>query len=400
MTEANKKSAKTKWLRNLEIVIVTAAVFGLGFAFGNGNIKLGGYKAAQNNLPEDLDYSSVEKVYDALKESYDGKLDAAKLMDGIKHGLTQASGDPYTDYFSPKEAQNFEEQLNGTFQGIGAELGKDDNNNLIVVSPIAGFPAEKAGLKSKDIIAEVNGASTVNMSVDQAVSKIRGPKGTVVTLKIIRGTTPITLKITRDEIKIPSVTSKTLPGNIGYIKISVFSEDSAKLAAEAASGLKQAGVKGVVLDLRGNPGGSLPASVDLSSLWLKKDATVLTERRDGSVIKTYKASGDNPLYGIKTVVLIDGGSASASEITAGALRDNNVATLMGVKSFGKGSVQQIIELGDGSEVKITIARWFRPNGKNIDKQGIEPDTKVERSDDDIKNSKDPQLDAATAQLSK
>ena len=180
--------------------------------------------------------------------------------------------------------------------------------------------------------------------------------------------------------------------------ISRFSDDTGVLASKAASDFKSKGVKGVVLDLRGNPGGYLDAAVDVSSLWLPNGKTVLQERRDGKVVKTYKSTGNDTLQGIPTVVLIDDGSASASEITAGALHDNGVASLIGVKSFGKGSVQEPQARTDGSLLKITVARWYTPNGKNIDKEGISPDQKVDRSLDDIKANKDPQLDAATAKL--
>ena len=200
----------------------------------------------------------------------------------------------------------------------------------------------------------------------------------------------------REEINIPSVESKIIDGNIGYMKIIRFGDDTAELARKAADQFKADGVKRVILDLRGNPGGYLDASVDVSSLWMQ-DKIVLTERRDGVIIKTYKTRGSSPLLGIPTVVLIDEGSASASEITAGALRDNNAATLIGVKSFGKGSVQQPQNLDNGGILKVTIARWFTPNGKNIDKQGIQPDKKVEISEEDIKAGRDPQLDAAIAQ---
>jgi len=190
-----------------------------------------------------------------------------------------------------------------------------------------------------------------------------------------------------------------LAGNIGYLQITEYSDDTARLAKEAAAKFKQANVHGVILDVRGNPGGYLDAAVDLSSLWLS-NKTVLTERRGGIVVQTFKSQGSAPLAGIPTVVLIDEGSASASEITAGALRDNKAATLIGVTSFGKGSVQDIQDLQGGAQIKVTIARWYTPSGKNIDKQGIKPDQEVKRSDADIKADKDPQLDAATAFLKK
>jgi carboxyl-terminal processing protease len=226
-------------------------------------------------------------------------------------------------------------------------------------------------------------------------------EGTKVKLKIIRDASKeLDFEITRAQITIPSVESEILPGNIGYLKISRFSDDTASLSRDAANSFKKAGVKGVILDMRSNPGGLLDASVDVSSLWLPPGKTILEEKREGVVVKTFKAKGTAVLQGIPTVVLINEGSASASEITAGALKDNGAATLMGVKSFGKGSVQQLDKLPGGAILKVTIARWFTPSGKNIDKEGIEPDQKVERTDDDIKNNKDPQKDKAIEFLKK
>ena len=391
-----------RWSINLIFVFL---VFWLGLSIGNGRITIGTnaifHQSVSKNLPSNLNYASVEQVYDVLRTSYDGQLDSNKLLDGAKTGLAQATGDPYTVYFSPTDAKAFNNQLSGTFSGIGAELGKDANGNLIVVSPIAGFPAAKAGLQAKDVISDINGTSTANMSVDDAVSRIRGPKDTKVTLKIVRNQTQdLTITITRDDIKIPSVNSKIMTGNIGYLQITQFSDDTASLASTAASQFKQAGVKSIVLYLRGDPGGLLDAAVSVSSLWLPSGKTVLTERRGNTVVQTYQSTGEATLQGIPTVVLIDGGSASASEITAGALHDNGAATLMGVKSFGKGSVQEINNLPGGAELKVTVARWYTPKGKNIDKQGITPDQTIARSQDDISAGRDPQLDAATAFLQK
>lgn len=400
-----KKGKKLKrisrWAVNLAFVLL---VFWLGMAIGSGRIIVGRealfHKSVSTKLPADLNYSSVEQVYDTLKTSYDGQLDVTKLLDGVKGGLAQATGDPYTEYFSPTEAKKFNSQLSGTFSGIGAELGKNSNGNLIVISPIAGFPAEKAGIKAKDLIAQINGISTSGMSVDDAVGHIRGEKGTKVTLQIVRDESPtLTITITRDDIKIPSVTTKILPGNIGYLQITQFSDDTAKLATKAANDFKQAGVKGIVLDMRGDPGGLLDVAVDVSSLWLPSGKTILTERRGGTIVQTYVSAGTATLQGIKTVVLIDGGSASASEITAGALHDNGVAQLIGVTSYGKGSVQEVDNLPGGAELKVTIARWYTPNGKNIDKHGIKPDQAVQIPANNPAG-KDPQLDAATAILSK
>lgn len=399
-TNSNASVTKRKkWLNIFANVAVGLGIFALGLSVGNGTISIGGFETQNNNLPENLNYTSVEQIYDALKQNYDGRLDIDKLLDGLKHGLANSTGDPYTSYFTINEAKDFRDQLNGTFQGIGAELSKDEEGNLIVVSPISGFPAEKAGLKAQDIIISVNDEPTLNMSVDQAVSKIRGPSGTVVKLKIIRNKAQsLELSITRTEIKIDSVSSKTVGNNIGYIRISEFSSDTGNLAQKAVQGLKSKGVKGVILDLRGNPGGELSASVEVAELWLKKSQTILTTRRADKIIDTYKASTNGPLIGMPTVVLIDEGSASASEIVAGALHDNKSAVLTGEKSFGKGSVQDIVELANGGLLKVTITRWFTPSGKNIDKQGIEPAKKVSISEEQVKVKKDPQLEAAINQL--
>ena len=394
-----------KFVETVKLLVFGIAVFWLGLSVGQGKIVFGRdailRKPVTKGMPEDLDYKAVEQVYDSLRANYDGQLDSTKLLDGLKEGLAKSTGDPYTQYFNPKAAKDFKEQLTGTFTGIGAELSKDTTNNVIVVvSPIAGFPADKAGLRPKDVIAEIDGKSAYDMSIADAVSKIRGEKGTTVKLKVIRvNKQQIDLSIVRDEITIPSVTSKVLDGNIGYIKIVRFSEDTATLTTETAAKFKEQNVKGVVLDLRSDPGGLLDAAVAVSSLWLNNQ-TVLTERRGGEVIRTYTSTGIPTLKGIPTIVLIDAGSASASEITAGALRDNKAATLVGVKSFGKGSVQQIVNFNDDSFLKVTIARWYTPDGKNIDKEGINPDKEVKRTDDDYKTGNDPQLDYATAQLKK
>jgi carboxyl-terminal processing protease len=376
-------------------VVVAVAVFALGVGFGNGTITVGSGSGQNGQLPAKLNYATVNQVYNALKANYDGKLSETQLLDGMKAGLTQAAGDPYTVYFSAKDAKAFNDQLSGTFSGIGAELGKDTQGNLIIVAPIDGTPASKAGLRPQDVIVSINGTTTSGMSIDDAVSKIRGKKGTQVTLKVVRNKTDQqSFTITRDDIKVPSVTSKILDGNIGYLQVSQFSDDTSDLALKAAQDFKNKNVKGMILDMRGDPGGLLTAAVDVSSLWLPQGDTILQEKRGDTVISTLQATGNDPLLGIPTAVLIDEGSASASEITAGALHDNKVATLFGVKSYGKGSVQQIIQLPGGTEMKVTIARWYRPNGQNIDKKGITPDHEVKLSEDDIKNGNDPQKDAA------
>lgn len=385
--------------------LAAVMIFAVGVGVGSSQrISLGSDKvfrqSTQKNAPENLDYRSVEQLYDILRQDFDGQLDAGKLLDGLKQGLASASGDDYTEYLNAEAAREFDDELNGTFSGIGAELSKD-KSVIVIVSPIAGFPAEKAGLKPKDVIAEIDGKSAVDISVSEAVNKIRGPENTSVKLKIIRGgTQELDFDIQRRQITIPSVESEILEGDIGYLKITRFSEDTDALAEQAASKFKTAAVKGVILDMRNDPGGLLNAAVDVSGIWLPEGKTILQERRNDVTIKTFSSRGPAILNGIKTVVLINEGSASASEIVAGALKDNGVATLIGVKSFGKGSVQQLERLPDGGVLKVTIARWFTPGGKNIDKEGITPDQEVKRSDEDFKNNKDPQKDAAIEFLNK
>lgn len=388
-----------KWLAPLAVGVI---IFGAGYGLGSGRISFGQSSAVPANasLPAQLDYASVNKVYQALKSNYDGKLTISDLMNGLKHGLVDASGDPHTEYFTAAEAKEFNNELNNSITGIGAELGKDANGNLQIVSPIKGSPADKAGVRAGDLIATVNDQNTSGWSIDKAVNQIRGKAGTSVKLGVVRNGKLVNIEIVRDTIKIPSVNWKMLGGKTGYIQIITFGNDTSDLALKAANELKNQGARSIILDLRGNPGGLLQAAVNVSSLWLPESKLIVQEKRGPVVVDTYYATGENPLYGLPTVVLINGGSASASEITAGALHDNGAASLIGTKSYGKGSVQQIVPLSGGAELKVTVAKWFRPNGQNIDKKGIEPDKKVDITQKDIDSGQDPQLKAAENYLAK
>lgn len=380
------------------MVAVIIVVFSLGQAVGDGMINVNWpwkNQSVNGDLPDQLDYTSVNEVYQALKANYDGKLTETQLTDGLKHGLAASTNDPYTVFFTAKEAKTFNNELNNSFSGVGAQLGQDSDGNLEIIAPIAGLPADKAGLKAQDIITSINGTSTSGMSVDEAVNKIRGAKGTKVTLEVVRNhNQPLTFTITRDNIVLPSITTKTLNGNIGYMQISTFADDTNDLAQKAADKFLADHDKGIIIDLRNNPGGLLDSAVHVSSLWLPAGQTVLTEKRGNTVVQTYAAMGGNELNGIPTVVLINGGSASASEITTGALHDNKAAYVIGEKSYGKGVVQQLINFKDGSQLKVTVASWYRPNGQNINHKGITPDKIVKISDADAKEGTDTQLQAA------
>lgn len=395
-----QKDSSNKLIRGFFVpIFIGIAIFASGWAFGSGAVNIAtlnknNVQSQNEDLPDKLDYSSVDEVYDSIKKNFDGDLNTEQLLTGLKAGLADATGDPYTEYLDKDAAEEFDADLNGTFSGIGAELGKKDEL-ITVISPISGFPAEKAGLKPQDIIAEINGESTFDMSLETAVNKIRGEAGTAVELKIVsENDERKTISITREDITIPSVESEALDNNIGYLRITRFANDTAQLSQEAAKSFKDQGVKSVILDVRGNPGGLVDASVDVASLWLNNGDIILQEKRGDSVIKTHKADGDGLLGGVKTVVLIDEGSASASEIIAGALKDNKAATLIGEDSFGKGSVQSLQPISSGGMLKITIARWFTPNDRNIDKDGISPDKKVEAKT----GKNDTQLEAAKTYL--
>lgn len=346
-------------------------------------------KLDRNPAPGTLDYSALNDVYGVLRDKYEGELDTTALIEGAKRGLVEATGDPYTTYFTASEAEQFEADLEGSFEGIGAELGKR-NDQLVIISTLDDSPAKKAGLLANDVIVKVNDDEATTWSVEQAVSKIRGEKGTTVKLTVLRGDGFKDFSITRAAITNPSVKSEITPEGIGILRISRFGEtDTVMLSRQAAEQFKAAGVRGVILDLRGNGGGYLSAARDISSLWLE-NKVVVSERRGGVVVDTLRSDTDAPLQGIKTIVLVDGGSASASEIVAGALADNKAATLVGEKTFGKGSVQVIEDVPGGGKLKVTVAKWYTPAGKNITKEGITPSIEVELTPEDINANRDPQ----------
>jgi len=338
------------------------------------------------------DFSSLNDLQATLERKFDGDVDAQKALDGAKAGLVDSLGDPYTTYLTKEQAKELADDLKGNLSGIGAEIGFR-NKLLSVIAPIADTPAAKAGLQPNDVIVKIDGKDPSSWSLEEAVSKIRGKAGTDVTLTIMRGNgTPFDVKITRADITVPSVTWKK-DGDVGIITVSRFGDDTVTKVQQAATELESQGATKYVLDLRNNGGGYLQAAVGVSNVFMD-NKVVVEERKGGKTTDKLSTSSGGALVGKPVVVLINGGSASASEITAGALQDQGVAKLVGEKSFGKGSVQEIIDLAGGAQLKVTVAHWFTPKGRGIDKQGIAPDVEIKMSTDDINAGKDPQLDKA------
>ena len=342
-----------------------------------------------------LDLSSVQSLYKELSTSFDGELDNQKLVEGAKRGMVEAVGDPYTVYFTAKEAEEFLGELEGTFEGIGAELSRKEGV-LTIVSTIDGSPAKKAGLQAGDSILMVNDKPTAEWSVEEAVKNIRGAKGTTVKLTVARlgQDKALEFSVVRDQITDPSVKTEITADNIGILRITRFGQsDTVQLARQAAREFRDKNVRGVVVDLRGNGGGYLESSRDIASLWLN-NKVIVTERTGGVVIDTLYSRGEAILAGVPTVVMVNEGTASASEILAGALRDNGAAKLVGTKTYGKGVVQDVRSLSDGGSLKVTIASWYTPKGKNISKEGITPETVIDLTDEDVAAGRDPQKDKA------
>ncbi len=377
------------------MVIAFIVVAGIGYVAGAFNSHIyGGFNTLIGQ--SQLDLSSVQATYQAVKDNFDGNIDDAKLVEGANRGLVAALGDQYTVYMNQKESADFDNSLTGNIGGgIGIELALRDGQPT-VVRVILDNPAEKAGMAVGDVITGVNGESMSGKSTSDIVAKIRGDAGTTVKVTVQRGTESKDFSMTREQVNNPSVYGSVTNG-IGVMTISRFDDQTGGLARKLAGDFKAAGVKGVVVDLRGNGGGYVTAAQDVAGIWLNNQL-VVTEKRGNKVTDQLNSTGTPILNGIPTVVLINSSSASASEIVAGALHDQKAATLMGETSFGKGSVQKLINLTDGALLKVTVARWYTPGGVNISEKGITPDKVVVRTPDDINAGRDPQLDAAKASL--
>ena len=358
---------------------------------------LGKYSdAPSGKLAQDVDFKLFWEVWDTLHQEYvdKNKINEKELFYGAIKGMVSSLGDPYTVFMDPKISAEFENDLAGTFEGIGAEIGLK-NNSLTIIAPLPDMPAEKAGLRAGDKILFIDKKTTTNLSVDEAVSRIRGPKDTDVTLTIFREgfEAPKDFVIKRGKIVVKSVRTTMRDDKIFVIELTNFNNDTRDLFDEAVRKALDSDPKGIILDLRNNPGGYLDTAIEVASEWVE-DGAIVTEQFTEDRKEDHLARGRARLKSIPTVVLINEGSASASEIVSGALKDNGVAKLVGKQSFGKGSVQTVKDMIDGSSVKITVAKWLTPNGTNITEKGITPDVEVAFTNEDYNNNKDPQLDKA------
>ncbi len=359
------------------LVLVSVFMLVLGFAGGSRIDDIRNLIAPVFGLKkvERIDFSNVEKTYQALASNFDGEIDKQKIIDGASKGLVEAVGDKYTEYMTSKEAEEFNKSLSGDVgTGIGVELAKD-GDSVKVVRVLAKNPAESAGILAGDVISKVNGEDVSKENTSEISKKIRGDAGTTVKIGVVRGNEKKEFSVTRAKIENPSV-ELTKKDGVATLSIYRFDSETGVLAKKYAEEIKNEGISKVILDLRGNGGGYVQAAKTVASLWLEKNALIVSEKTGSKTVEEIRATGDNPLKGIKTVILLDGSSASASEIVAGALKEYKAAQIVGEKSYGKGSVQTTIDMPNGALLKVTIAKWFTPGGKNISNNGISPDVKV------------------------
>ncbi len=386
--------------------IIAVGFYNIGFHAGLQDISseiTGIDSTTTGNEPVNVDFSAFWKAWNIINEKYVSASTTAKQVGneeklwGAIKGLTSSLGDPYTVFFPPVESEIFATEVRGNFEGIGAEILAQEGA-ITVIAPLKGSPAERAGLVPGDRIIEINGRSTANLATEDAVKLIRGERGTKVTLKVFRASkkTPFDISVIRDVINIPTIATRLTPEGVFVIELYSFSAQAPNLFRGALREFIQSGSNKLILDLRGNPGGYLEASIDMASWFLpSSDVVVREDFGKNSEEKVYRSKGYNVFNeNLEFVILVDRGSASASEIMAGALRENNKATLVGEKTFGKGSVQELINITRDTSLKVTIARWLTPNGLSISDGGITPDHVVPITEKDIEAKRDPQLKKA------
>lgn len=388
------------------VLVLVSLSFTLGWrqgkAVGESSATASGLANTGAGAPSNVDFAPFWKAWGIINNEYVPTSSSSKpLTDqarvwGAIQGMVASLGDPYTVFFPPVESQQFASDIKGSFSGVGMEVGVRDGS-LTVVAPLKGSPAEAAGVKAGDKILKIDGKDAAKLSTDEAVTLIRGEAGQTVTLTVQRGSqAPTDIKIVRQVINVPVVDNKDLGNGIYYIALYSFTQNSPDLFRNALRSYVNSGDQKLILDLRGDPGGYLDAALDMASWFLPSGDVVVREdygpNKDETVFRSkgYNIFNDK----LKMVILVDGGSASASEILSGALSEYHVATLIGEKTFGKGSVQELVPVTGDTSLKVTIARWLTPNGRSISQQGISPDIEVKRTDDDVKAGRDPQLDRA------
>ncbi|MFH1714363.1 MAG: S41 family peptidase [Candidatus Nealsonbacteria bacterium] len=374
------------------LTVLVFGVFGLGIWIGREQ------KVCDVCAPEDLDFSLFWQTWEVLQEKYVDKdeIDVQNLIYGAISGMVESLGDPYTVFLSPGDTKMFLDEVSGSFEGVGMEIDIRDGQ-LQVIAPLEGSPAKEAGLRAGDKIIEIDGKSASNITVEEAVKLIRGPKRTKVVLGIYREDWGEVrdIEIIRQVIEIPSLKLEIREDNIAYIHLYQFYETAADDFQKVAMQILASPAQKIILDLRNNPGGYLEISQDIASWFLEKNEIVAIEDfGEGINPELYKAKGNAKLISYPIVVLINEGSASASEILAGALRDNRGIKLIGQTSFGKGSVQVVERLEGGASLKVTVAKWLTPEGLSITEEGLVPDVEVEMTAEDYEEGRDPQLDKA------
>ncbi|MEK7542952.1 MAG: S41 family peptidase [Patescibacteria group bacterium] len=403
-----------KWISVLLVVVIVGyGAFTKGVEYGAQNKAI---KITDSRQLLNEDFNIFWEAVDLVKENYINIKDVKdkELLEGAISGMVNALKDPYTAFFNKSDAKKFEEDLTGSFGGIGARIDVRDNQ-IVVMAPLKGTPAERMGIKAGDKILKIDDALTTNMSVDDAVKIIRGKPGTEVSLLIFREglEEPKTIKITREIIVVPTLDWKMIDlasstdsnGNpiknqIAFIQLYNFNANAYSLLSQASYEIGMENPKAVILDLRNNPGGYLDVAVAIAGWFLKPGETVVQENVRGKEPEILKANGNGFFADKPMVLIVNGGSASASEILAGALRDDRNVKLVGEKTFGKGSVQEIRELSNGATIKVSIAEWVTPKGVKIQKKGLEPDFKIKITDADIEKNRDPQLDKANSVIKK
>ncbi|EOU1462788.1 S41 family peptidase [Clostridium perfringens] len=404
-----KNLKKKKGFRALAMGVALTLIIGGSVYAGNrltafGILPITSVSAVQSSLEKVNDTENFKKVLEVremLYRWYDGEIDDSKLAEGAIKGMVSSLGDQYTYYMNEKEFSDFKEKSQGNYMGIGIQVAVKDGK-IVVISPIQGGPAEKAGIKTGDIILKVNGEPVSGNELDKAVSMMKGTTKENIKLTLYReGKGEFNVDVMRDVIKTVNVKSEMIDGDIGYIEVLAFDEGTAKDFETQLKALEEKGMKGLILDLRGNPGGFMKECVDLVSNFVPKDK-VIVSTIDKYGNKEESVSKGGIAQGMPLVVLIDGGTASASEIVAGAIRDYDLGTLVGTTSFGKGIVQVVLDkIGqekDGTALKVTISKYYTPNGENIHKKGIGPDVTVEYSKElkekTYSRSTDPQFEKA------